>query len=321
VGDIGREHYTSRLVAPPEHATQVASSVQSAIDEGRGVVALETTLLVHGLPPDDAVKIAEEIETVVRANGAVPATIGVLGGTAVVGLTLDEIQRLVAHRDDVRKLSTRDLGFAASAGIDGATTVAATISIAAEAGIHVMATGGVGGVHLGASETFDESADLVGLARTPVLVVASGAKSILDVPATLERLDTLGIPVAGYGTTSFPGFYVRDSGVSVAWSVQTPEEAASAFRHHRSFAKTGMLLANPIPEVAEMDTDLHARVLADGLHDVHERGISGADVTPFLLAHFASESLGESVAANLALVLNNAALAARVAAALAESST
>ena len=180
-----------------------------------------------------------------------------------------------------------------------------------------MATGGIGGVHLGAAETFDESADLVALSRTPVLVVASGAKSILDVPATLERLDTFGVPVVGYRTTTFPGFYVRDSGVQVAWAVDTPEDAARAFLAHLQLGRGGMLLANPIPADAEMDPVLHARVLADGLHDAHESGIGGADVTPFLLAHFASESGGESVAANVALVLDNAALAARVAAAIA----
>jgi len=240
-----------------------------------------------------------------------------VNGVCVVGLALDEVRRLVERRETVRKLSTRDLGLAAAAGADGATTVAATIALAAGAGVAVMATGGIGGVHLGAAETFDESADLVALSRTPVLVVASGAKSILDLPATLERLDTLGVPVAGYRTVTFPGFYVRDSGVPVAWSVESPEQAAEAFLAHRELSRGGMLLANPVPEAAEMDPVLHARVLADALHDAHESGIGGADVTPFLLAHFASESGGVSVAANVALVLDNAALAARVAAALA----
>jgi pseudouridine-5'-phosphate glycosidase len=276
-------------------------------------VALETTLLVHGLPPHDALSVAEELDTVVRANGAVPATVGMVGGVAMVGLSLDEISRLVRLREGVRKLSTRDLGLAAAAGADGATTVAATIALAHGVGIEVMATGGMGGVHLGASETFDESADLVALSRLPVLVVASGAKSILDVPATLERLDTLGVPVAGYRTSSFPGFYVRDSGVRVEWVLDSPEAVAGAFLAHRGFAHTGMLVANPIPEIAEMDTQRHAQLLADGLHDAHERGISGADVTPFLLEHFASQSQGDSVAANIALILDNAALAARVA--------
>jgi pseudouridine-5'-phosphate glycosidase len=299
----------------------VAEEVRDALRDGVGIVALETTLLVHGLPADTAVKVAGELDAAVRANGAVPATIGVLAGVATVGIPLDGVARLVADRASVRKLSSRDLGLAAAARVDGATTVAATITLAAGAAISVMATGGIGGVHLGASETFDESADLVAMARTPVLVVASGAKSILDVPATLERLDTLGVAVASYGTTSFPGFYVRDAGVGVDWTVSTPEEAADAFLRHRGFTHSGMLLANPIPEIAEMDTTLHANVLADALHDAHERGVSGADVTPFLLSHFASESMGESVLANVALVVANAALAARVATAIAVSTT
>ncbi len=306
-------------MGPLEHVAAVGAHVREAIESRTGVVALETTLLVHGLPSEDAVKVAEELETVVRANGAIPATVGMVGGVATVGLSLEEVARLVHRRDDVRKLSTRDLGLAATAGVDGATTVAATIALAHGVGIEVMATGGVGGVHLGASETFDESADLVALSRLPIVVVASGAKSILDVPATLERLDTLGVPVAGYRTSSFPGFYVRDSGVRVPWQLDSPEAVASAFLAHRDFAQTGMLLANPIPEIAEMDPQRHAQLLADGLHDVHERGVSGADVTPFLLAHFASQSQGDSVAANVALVLDNAAVAARVAAAIARS--
>jgi pseudouridine-5'-phosphate glycosidase len=199
----------------------------------------------------------------------------------------------------------------------GATTIAATISLATGVGIDVMATGGIGGVHLGARETFDESADLAGLARTPALVVASGVKSILDVAATLERLDSLGVPVVGYQTTSFPGFYVRDSGLTVQWSVDSPSAAAAAFLAHQSFASGAMVLANAVPAAAEMDRDLHAKVLADALHDAHDKGISGAEVTPFLLAHFAQQTEGSSVSANVALVLDNAALAAEVASSMA----
>ena len=303
---------------PPAHPRAiVAPEVRDALDTGRGVVALETTLLVHGLPAEDAARVGAALENAVREHGAVPATVGMVDGVAVVGLDRTEVRRLVERRDVVRKLSTRDLGLAAAAGVDGATTVAATIALAAAAGVSVMATGGIGGVHLGAVETFDESADLVALSRTPVLVVASGAKSILDVPATLQRLDTFGVPVVGYQTTTFPGFYVRDSGVQVGWSVSSPEEASRAFLAHLELGRGGMLLANPIPAGAEMDPALHARVLADGLHDAHESGIGGADVTPFLLAHFASESGGASVAANVALVLSNAALAARIAAVIA----
>jgi pseudouridine-5'-phosphate glycosidase len=295
----------------------VADEVRDALDAGRAVVALETTLLVHGLPPTDSVRVGTALEYAVREHGAVPATVGMVDGECVVGLGLDETRRLVERREEVRKLSIRDLGLAAAARADGATTVAATIGLAAAVGVQVMATGGIGGVHLGATETFDESADLVALARTPVLVVSSGAKSILDVPATLERLDTLGVPVAGYRTKAFPGFYVRDSGMQVGWRVDTPADAAAAFLAHLELGRGGMLLANPVPEAAEMDPALHARVLADGLHDAHESGIGGADVTPFLLEHFANESGGESVTANVALVLDNASLAAEVAAAIA----
>jgi len=297
---------------------RVAPEVLDAISSRRGVVALETTLLVHGLPPDDALDVGAKLEAAVRAHGAVPATVGVVGGEAVVGLVEAEIRHLVERRDHVRKLSTRDLGLAMAAGIDGATTVAATIALAAAVGIEVMATGGVGGVHLGARETFDESADLVALARTPVLVVASGVKSILDVPATLERLDTLGVPVAGYRTERFPGFYVVDSGEPVNWRLEDPASAARAFRAHRRLGGAGMLLANPVPAAHEMDPALHARILDEGLWSVGDKGIAGADVTPYLLAHFAAQTGGVSVATNVALVLDNAVVAAGVAASLAE---
>lgn len=295
----------------------VADEVQRALREGRGVVALETTLLVHGLPPDAAGDAGARIEAEVRSHGAVPATVGVLGGRPVIGLSTDELLGLVERRADVRKLSVRDLGFAMASRVDGATTVAGTIALAAAAGICVMATGGIGGVHLGAVESYDESADLLAISRTPVLVVASGAKSILDLPATLERLDTLGVPVAAFGTSRFPGFYVRDSGLDAPWTLADEAQVASAFLAHLELGRGGMLVANPIPERSEMDPDRHARVLADGLHAAHERRIAGPDVTPFLLEHFAKETGGDSVAANVALVCANAALAARIAAALA----
>jgi pseudouridine-5'-phosphate glycosidase len=310
--------YTPRIVRPVEPAPRrLAPEVEGAVADGNAVVALETTLLVHGLPPVDAVRIAGELDDVVRAHGAVPARTGVLNGTAVIGLTMDETRSLIERRDMVGKLSTKDLGLATAGRRDGATTIAATIALATGVGIDVMATGGIGGVHLGASETFDESADLAALARTPALVVASGVKSILDVAATLERLDSLGVPVVGYRSSAFPGFYVRDSGLTVQWSVDSPTAAAAAFLAHRSFADGAMVLANAVPEAAEMDRDLHAKVLADALHDAHSKGISGAEVTPFLLAHFAQATEGVSVSANVALVLDNAALAAEVACAIA----
>jgi pseudouridylate synthase len=311
-------HYTSTFVTLSEHAPcAIGDEVREAVAAGRPVVALETTLLVHGLPQDEAAGVGEELEAAVRAGGAVPATVGMIDGVAVIGLASAEVRRLIERRDHVVKLSTRDLGFAAAARRDGATTVAATISLAAAVGVKVMATGGIGGVHLGAKETFDESSDLVALSRTECLVVASGVKSILDVPATLERLDTLGVPVAGFRTDRFPGFYVRDSGCAVTWMVATPAEAAAAFLNHVSFGGHGMLLANPVPEQSEMDPAVHAQVLADGLHEVVEAGISGADVTPYLLAHFAEKTEGMSVSSNVALVLDNAQVAAQVAVAIA----
>lgn len=307
-------------MALSEHAPcAIGAEVRDAVADGQPVVALETTLLVHGLPAGDAPGVGEQLESIVRAGGAVPATVGMIDGVAVIGLAAAEVHRLIERREHVVKLSTRDLGFAAAARRDGATTVAATITLAAAVGIKVMATGGIGGVHLGAMETFDESADLVSLARTEALVVASGVKSILDVPATLERLETLGVPVGGYRTARFPGFYVRDSGCVVSWMVESPAEAAAAFLNHVSFGGKGMLLANPVPELSEMDPAVHAQVLADGLHDALEAGISGADVTPYLLAHFAEKTEGTSVSSNVALVLDNAAVAAQVAVAIARS--
>ena len=300
-----------------DHAPlRVAPEVRDAIEDRVGVVALETTLLVHGLPPGDALQVASDIDATVRKEGAVPATVGVVAGEVVVGLTPAEVERLLDRRDDVRKLSWRDLGWAAAARIDGATTVASTIVAASIAGVSVMATGGIGGVHRGARESFDESADLVALARTSMLVVASGVKSILDVPATLERLDTLGVAVGAYRTDRIPGFYIVDSGIAAEWTVSTPADAALSFRAHRSFRGRGMLLANPVPVDAAMDPAVHDRLLADGLALCEEAGISGREVTPFLLGHFAKQSGGASVSTNIALVLDNAAVAARVARAL-----
>ncbi len=311
---MGSRRYSAHIVRPAERAPRrLAPEVAAALADGAAVVALETTLLVHGLPPAEAVRIAGELDDVVRSRGAVPARTGVLDGMAVIGLTMAETRSLIERREVVGKLSTKDLGLATAGRRDGATTIAATIALATSVGIDVMSTGGIGGVHLGARETFDESADLEALARTPALVVASGVKSILDVAATLERLDSLGVPVVGYQSTAFPGFYVRDSGLTVQWSVDSPKAAASAFLAHRSFTSGAMVLANAVPVAAEMDRDLHAKVLADALHDAHSKGISGAEVTPFLLAHFAQATEGSSVSANIALVLDNAALASEIA--------
>ncbi len=294
-------------------AVVVSDEVASALEDGRGVVALETTIVVHGLPEPVNLEVAEACEAAVRASGSIPATIGLLDGRVVVGLTSNEVAQLADEERHAAKLSARDLGVAIAAGRDGATTVAGTIAVARRSGIDVMATGGLGGVHRDAQLSFDESADLVALARYQVLVVASGVKSILDIGATLERLDTLGVPVVGLGTNRFPGFYRRDSGHELDWSVLNAREAARAFLAHRLFSSTGMLVANPIDAERELSSDLHDRALADALEKARVLGVRGKDVTPVLLAEFARSTAGVSVQVNRDLVVANAALAGEVA--------
>jgi pseudouridylate synthase len=304
-------------VAGPVPSPVVPSSeVSLTLREGAAVVALESTLLAHGLPAPRNRAVADELEAAVRANGAVPATVAVLDGAARVGLTADELDRVCGG--DLEKLSVRDLGAAVGLGRDGATTVAATAALAAAAGVAVFATGGLGGVHRGARDTWDVSADLAALARIPVLVVCSGVKSILDVAATLEVLETASVPVLGYGTDAFPGFYRRDSGLPVPWRVDEPVQVAAVWRAHRTFASgSGLVLAQPVPADDELDAALHDRLLTEGLDLLARRGITGKDITPALLEHFHAASDGASLATNLALVRANAELAARVAVALA----
>ncbi|OYV58818.1 MAG: pseudouridine-5-phosphate glycosidase [Actinobacteria bacterium 21-73-9] len=285
---------------------------------GRGVVALETTIVAHGLPHPVNLEVAAACEAAVRAAGAVPATIAVTGGVVRVGLTPEELADLADPARAVAKLSARDLGVCVATGGDGATTVAGTIAVAAALGIAVMATGGLGGVHRGASETYDESADLVALSRYPVCVVASGVKSILDVGATLERLDTLGVPVVGYRTERFPGFYRRDAGFALEWSLGDAPEVARAFATHRVVSPTGLVLANPIAEADELDEGLHRNGLVAAGAAVAREAVTGKAVTPVMLAAFAAATGGASVAANRALVIANAGLAGEVASALAE---
>jgi pseudouridylate synthase len=296
---------------------RVADEVAAALREGRPVVALESTILAHGLPRPDNLRIAGEIEAAVRAEGAVPATIAVADGRVHVGLDRPVLER-IALGEGVAKLSIRDLGPGLVAGA-GATTVASTSWLAARAGIRVFATGGLGGVHREASQTFDESADLAALAAVPIVVVCAGVKSILDVPATLERLETLSVPVLGYRTDRFPGFYLTDSGSTVPWRVETAAEAA-AVAYARSSLGTdtaGVVLANPLPESRQVDPVLHDRLVASGLADLAREGVTGKDVTPRLLEYFHASSGGESLRANIELVLANAGLAAEVAAELA----
>ena len=291
--------------------------MRDALAEGRGVVALESTIFVHGLPAPVNLEVARECELAVRAGGAAPATIALLNGRLRVGLSPDELEALADPRRGVAKLSTRDLGYAMAQGLDGATTVAATIAVAHRVGVSVMATGGLGGVHRGAKESFDESADLTALSRTPVLVVASGAKSILDVGATLERLDTLGVPVWGYRTRAFPGFYLSDSGFVVDWSVDSPTEAAASFRAHQSVSATGVLVAQPVSRERQLDPAVHDAALERALAAVVARGVTGKEVTPVLLDEFARHSAGASVQVNRDLVIANARLAGEIAHALA----
>ncbi|MDT4933620.1 MAG: pseudouridylate synthase [Pseudonocardiales bacterium] len=292
--------------------------VSAALADGRPVVALESTIISHGLPRPDNLRIAREIEDAVRAGGAVPATIAVLDGDARVGLDDDALDR-VAGEDSVVKVSVRDVATVAARGGVGATTVASTAHLAARAGIRVFATGGLGGVHRGARDTWDESADLITLSRTPVLVVCAGVKSILDVAATLERLETLNVGVLGYRTHRFPGFYRADSGHPLDWRVESAAEVAAVLRARELLGTDayGMVLANPIAAADELDAELHDRVLRGGLAAADAAGIHGKEVTPFLLDYFHRETHGASLAANVALVLSNARLAAEVAVELA----
>jgi pseudouridylate synthase len=294
---------------------RVHPEVELALREGRPVVALESTIIAHGLPRPDNLRVAREIEAAVREHGAVPATIAILAGEVRIGLDDAGLEQL-ASADRVAKCGVRDLAPAVARGADGATTVAATSHLAARAGIRVFATGGLGGVHRGARESFDESADLGTLARIGICVVCAGVKSILDIPATLERLETLNVTVLGYGTDRFPAFYLNDSGRPVTWRVDTPAEAAAVLRAREALGAPGaVIVANPLPEEEELDRELHDRVLREGLDAAATQAVSGRDMTPFLLDRFHRETGGESLRANVRLVLRNAALAARIAAA------
>lgn len=300
-------------------SVKVSEEVATALDEGRGVVALETTIVVHGLPAPTNLEVAQQCEDAVRAGGSVPATIGVLDGAVVVGLSREQLQSLASPDRHAAKLSARDIGLALAKNGDGATTVAGTITVARRAGIDVMATGGLGGVHRDVRESFDESADLTALSRNQVLVVASGVKSILDIGATLERLDTLGVAVAGYNTNRFPGFYQSDSGFPLEWSLVSEREAAAAFLSHCDFSSTGFLVANPIDRDRQLDSDLHDRALSSALEQAKSLGVSGKEVTPVLLAEFARFTAGVSVQVNRDLVVANAGLAGRIASAIAKA--
>jgi pseudouridine-5'-phosphate glycosidase len=287
--------------------------VAEALTWGRPVVALESTLFAHGLPQPDNLVLARELEAIVRDEGGVPATVGVIAGEPIVGLSDAELER-IATSAEVPKLGVRDLAPAAARGSDGATTVASTALLASRVGIRLFATGGLGGVHREARETWDESADLTTLGRTPIGVVCAGVKSILDVGATLERLETLSVTVVGYRTHRFPGFYLSDSGFGIEWSVDSPKEAAEVIKAQLHDA--GIVIANPIPAEDQLDPDLHWRVLNDGLWAAGEQHIRGKGVTPFVLDYLRTQTGGASLQVNLKLVRNNARLATQIAAAL-----
>ncbi len=296
---------------------RVSDEVRAAVDAGAPVLALESTILSHGLPRPRNLAVAVESEASVRAAGVVPATIGVVDGVAVVGLSATEIERLCAG-DGVVKVSVRDLPIARAKRLDGGTTVAATAWLAHRAGIAVMSTGGLGGVHRGASETFDESADLTTLAETPVTLVSAGVKSILDIGATLERLETLNVPVVGYRTNRYPGFYVADSGFALDYRIESAAEAAELARARDGLGlSAAVLVANPIAEARQLDPELHDRVLAEGLAAASAAGITGHDTTPFLLDHMQRATGGRSLDVNLEVYRGNVALGAEIARALA----
>ncbi|MGY1771126.1 pseudouridine-5'-phosphate glycosidase [Blastococcus sp. SYSU D00813] len=304
---------TAPLPSPP---LQVSSEVADALASGAPVVALESTLLAHGLPRPDNRAAADEVEAAVRAGGAVPATIAVLDGVPHVGLTPEQVDRVCAD-PDLAKLGVRDLPVAAALGLSGATTVSSTALLAERAGIGLFATGGLGGVHRQSVDTFDESADLTALSRTSLAVVCAGVKSILDVPATLERLESLSVTVIGYRTRSFPGFYVADSGSPLDWSVEDPAQAAAVLAARRRLAPGAVVVANPLPVDEQLDPELHDRVIADALAAAEAAGVRGKGVTPFVLDHLHRASAGATLEVNVRLVLRNAELAGRIAAALA----
>lgn len=294
----------------------VAPEVAEALASGAPVVALESTLISHGLPRPDNRDVAVRIEDTVRAAGAVPATIAVVDGQARIGLDAAALG-VIATSDEVAKVSPRDLAIVAAQGRHGATTVAATAHLAARAGITLFATGGLGGVHRDASRTWDESADLPVLARTPITVVCAGVKSILDVAATLERMETLGIGVVGYGTRRFPAFYRPDSGFDLEWCCDTPEDVAAVIGARVALGTdtSALVVANPVREEDALPQEMHDRVLGEGLDLAAKTDVRGKDVTPFLLAYFHQATAGLSLQVNIDLVLENATLAARIAAA------
>ncbi|HIS58949.1 MAG TPA: pseudouridine-5'-phosphate glycosidase [Candidatus Faecousia faecipullorum] len=292
----------------------IKPEVAEALAQGKPVVALESTIISHGMPYPQNVETALNVEKIIRENGAVPATIAIIGGRLKAGLTPEEIEYFGKKGQAIHKASRRDIAMLCARGEDGATTVTTTMMIAHMAGIQIFATGGIGGVHRGAETTMDISADLEELSQTPVMVVCAGAKSILDLGLTLEYLETKGVPVIGYGTEELPAFYTRQSGFSVDYRVDTPAELAAAFRASRDMGlKGGMLVTNPIPQEYAMPLDTINAAIDQAIAESREKGIHGKATTPFLLARVAELTGGDSLASNIRLVYNNAAVAAQTA--------
>lgn len=296
----------------------VSEEVAAALKAKKPVVALESTIIAHGMPYPENLAMAREVEQIIRRNGAVPATIAVIGGKLQVGLTDAQLKAFAENGPNIIKVSTRDLPMVVAREMDGATTVASTMWIAAKAGIAVFATGGIGGVHRGAERTFDVSADLHEFANSNVAVVTAGAKAILDLPLTLETLETLGVPVVGFGTDEFPAFYSRRSGLTPTQRCDSAAEVAALMASKWQMGlKGGVVVANPIPAAAEIPADEIAPVIEKAIAAADAAGISGKEVTPFLLDHLSKATAGRSLAANIALVNNNAEVAAKIAVAFA----
>ncbi len=299
-------------MAKENNSIKFSDEVRRALDLKTPIVALESTIISHGLPRPQNLEVAREVEEIVRTAGATPATIALLDGIVYIGLSDDQLQQ-IAQRDDIAKASTRDLAIILASKKSAATTVAATAHLAAQSGIRVFATGGLGGVHRGANESFDESADLTALSGLDITVVCAGVKSILDVGATLERLESLAIPVVGYQTKDFPGFYLTDSGFDLEYSVDSPQQVAAIIRERTNVMtnKSALIIANPV--IHQLDKTLHDQILASGLNLAASQGITGKAVTPFLLEHFHTASKGESIRVNIDIIKSNSALAAAIA--------
>lgn len=303
--------------SPDEYAkrmtmVRVSDEVQDALSQGGPIVALESTIIAHGLPRPDNLAAARQFEDQIRAAGVTPATVAVLDGVPTVGLSDSQVERIAT--EDIAKASVRDLPIVIGKGISGATTVASTASLASLAGVRVFATGGLGGVHRGASDTFDESADISVLATTPITVVSAGVKSILDISATLERLETLSVPVLGYRTEIFPAFWLRESDYALDWRVEDGAEVAAIMQARDGLGyRHGIVVANPVPHDQQWDPATHDRMLEEALQSAMAAGIRGKEVTPFVLSYIVEHSKGESLGVNLDLVSNNIAVATDIA--------